>query len=188
MTQKAEKSSQAISWDHYSQLYSCQHQQEWTQSIKTPHMLIKKKKPIHIMERKVCCYHSESMNSHSCWAATTQFWQRFRSGSLVLFRKEALIVWAMYSGIKKALTSTGTSRNIWAMTESPADVEVSAGNQDKSERQSKMSVCQQNLTNWSTRGSAFKLMVLETHNYADENFHWFQFFYVYSSVPLSNIS
>lgn len=108
MSQSVEKSSQAISWDRYSQLYSCQYQQEWTQSTKSPHMLTKEKIPIHIMERKVCSYQAESMNSHSCWAATAQFWQRFRSGSLVLFRREAQIVQAVYSGIKNALTGTGT--------------------------------------------------------------------------------
>lgn len=50
---------------------------------------------IHIMERKVCSYRTASTNPHSCWAATAEFWPRFRSGSLVLFRKEAQIVQAM---------------------------------------------------------------------------------------------
>lgn len=54
--------------------------------------------------------------SYTGWAATAQFWQQLKSGSSALFNKEAQIVQALYSGIKKALANTHTCRNIWAVT------------------------------------------------------------------------
>lgn len=164
MTQSVEKSSQASSWVHSGQACSCQHHQERTQLITTLHMLIKKKIPVHTVERTVWGYHAGSMNSHSCWAATAQFWQSFRSGSTASFRRGAQIVQAMCSGITKALASIGTYRILWTMTDLAAGGGVSAGNPDTAHRGNprRLSVSK-NLTNWSTGSSAFKLMVPGTH-------------------------
>lgn len=106
--------------------------------------------------------------SHRGWAATVQLWQWLKSGSSALFSKEAQIVQALYSGIKKALASTRTCRNFWAITSLLMQEFQQASRRDNPQhlfqKKKKKENLRESLIDWSIAGSAVKLMVLETRN------------------------
>lgn len=164
------KPSQGISWDRCSQPYSCQYHQEWTQPIKTPWAPLRQNDLVPSQNEDSPGW-LQATSSHRSRAATAELWQRCRRGSTVLFRKEAQIVWAMDSGIKKALASIGSYRNIWAMTSNYMHL------------WDNLRHLFQQLTSCSVRGSAIKLTVLGTRNHTGENSHWFQLFYVQFFYP-----
>lgn len=106
MTQSAGKAHAAGSCNHYRQPYSCQ--QEWTQSIRTAHTLLKKKVSIDKMECKACSCHAESTKATG---AELQLYSSGNGSKVAAQLYLAQILQALYSGIKKALASTHTCRN-----------------------------------------------------------------------------
>lgn len=119
MTQSAEKPSQAISWDLYSESSSCQNQQEWTQSIETPHMVLQRKVPIDTREHQACSSHVGSMNSHSCERQQQHSSGKGSEVAAQLCSQRKLQVQSRNSGIEKALTSSGTYRKTEQWQHSP---------------------------------------------------------------------
>lgn len=177
MTQSVEKPSQAISWDLYSHPSSCQHQQEQTHSTKTPDVLLQRDVPMDT--GSVCLQLPWGIHEQpQLWRGSSTALAKAQFCSLVLLRKEAPIVQSMCSGIEKALTSTGTSRETEQWQHSTLIGGVSAGNPDTPHNPRCFSAK-------SPHQPTVPLIVWDTHTYADKNSCWFQFFINSCAVPRS---